>query len=98
MRLIRPPGRIEGGRVQLDGVSLLELPDEQMRRLRLAAIALVAQGAMNSLNPVVRVREQIVDAMRDHGEALSKQAASARVASLLGQVGLKPDIADRFPH
>jgi peptide/nickel transport system ATP-binding protein len=53
---------------------------------------------MNSLNPVIRVREQIVDAMRDHGEKLSKQAANARVASLLDQVGLKPEIAERFPH
>ena len=98
MRLIRPPGRIEGGRVQLDGINLLEVADEPMRRLRLAAIALVAQGAMNSLNPVVRVREQIIDGMRDHDEKLTKQAAAARVASLLDQVGLKPEIADRFPH
>ncbi|MCA1645833.1 MAG: ABC transporter ATP-binding protein [Chloroflexi bacterium] len=98
MRLIRPPGRVEGGRVQLDGVNLLEIADEPMRRLRLAAIALVAQGAMNSLNPVVRVREQIVDGMRDHDEKLTKEAAAARVASLLDQVGLKPEIADRFPH
>ena len=98
MRLIRPPGRIEGGRVQLDGINLLEIADEPMRRLRLAAIALVAQGAMNSLNPVVRVREQIIDGMRDHDEKLTKQAAAARVASLLDQVGLKPEIADRFPH
>ena len=44
------------------------LPEKEMRRLRLAAIALVAQGAMNSLNPVLRVRHQIVDALRDHGE------------------------------
>jgi peptide/nickel transport system ATP-binding protein len=98
MRLIRPPGQIEGGVVQLDGLNVLELADEQMRRLRLAAIALVAQGAMNSLNPVVRVREQVIDGMRDHGEKLTKQAAAARVASLLDQVGLKPDVADRFPH
>jgi len=98
MRLIRPPGKIEGGAIDLDGVNLLTVGDEAMRRLRLAAIALVAQGAMNSLNPVVRVREQIVDAMRDHGEKLSKQAANARVASLLDQVGLKPEVADRFPH
>jgi peptide/nickel transport system ATP-binding protein len=98
MRLIRPPGRIEGGQVQLDGVNLLALADEQMRRLRLAAIALVAQGAMNSLNPVVRVREQIIDGMRDHDEKLSKQAAAARIASLLEQVGLTPEVADRFPH
>jgi peptide/nickel transport system ATP-binding protein len=98
MRLIRPPGKIEGGKIQLESVSLLEVPDEQMRRLRLATIALVAQGAMNSLNPVVRVREQILDAMRDHDEKLSKQAAKERVASLLEQVGLRPEVADRFPH
>ena len=98
MRLIRAPGRIEGGSVRLDGVNLMEIPEEHMRRLRLAAIALVAQGAMNSLNPVIRVREQIVDAMRDHGESLSKQTANTRVTSLLDQVGLRPEIADRFPH
>ena len=98
MRLIRPPGTIKGGRVRLDGVDLLEVSEEHMRRLRLATIALVAQGAMNSLNPVIRVREQIVDAMRDHDERLSKQAASARVASLLDQVGLRAEVAERFPH
>jgi peptide/nickel transport system ATP-binding protein len=98
MRLIRPPGKIEGGSVRLDGVDLLQVPEDQMRRLRLATIALVAQGAMNSLNPVVRVREQLVDAMRDHGERLSKQAMNARVASLLDQVGLRPEVADRFAH
>ena len=98
MRLIRPPGTIKGGRVRLDGVDLLEVSEEHMRRLRLATIALVAQGAMNSLNPVVRVREQIVDAMRDHDERLSKQAANARVASLLDQVGLRAEVAERFPH
>jgi oligopeptide/dipeptide ABC transporter ATP-binding protein len=98
MRLIRPPGKVEGGSVLLDGVNILELPDEQMRRLRLAAIALVAQGAMNSLNPVIRVRQQLLDAMRDHGVKLSKAAARAHVASLLQQVGLEPEVADRFPH
>jgi peptide/nickel transport system ATP-binding protein len=98
MRLIRPPGKIEGGTVELDGVNVVDLPDEQMRRLRLAAIALVAQGAMNSLNPVIRVRRQILDAMRDHGVKLSKQAAGAHVTSLLQQVGLQPDVADRYPH
>jgi peptide/nickel transport system ATP-binding protein len=98
MRLIRPPGKIEGGSVRLAGVNLLDVPDEQMRRLRLATIALVTQGAMNSLNPVIRVREQIVDAMRDHDEHLSKGEANARVVSLLDQVGLRPEVAERFPH
>jgi peptide/nickel transport system ATP-binding protein len=98
MRMIRPPGKIEGGRVQLDGLDVLEIGEEPMRRLRLATIALVAQGAMNSLNPVVRVREQILDAMRDHDEKLSRRDGDARVASLLDQVGLRPDVAQRFPH
>jgi len=98
MRMIRPPGRIEGGTVTLDQVELLRVSDEQMRRLRLATIALVAQGAMNSLNPVTRVREQILDAMRDHDAKLSRRAANERVTSLLNQVGLAPEVADRFPH
>jgi peptide/nickel transport system ATP-binding protein len=98
MRLIRQPGEIEGGNVYLDGVSLLDLDGEGMRRLRLATIALVAQGAMNSLNPVVRVREQILDAMRDHDEKLTRAEGNARVASLLRQVGLGLEVASRFPH
>src|SRR6266571_195549 len=98
MRLIRAPGRIEGGSVRLDGVNLMEIPEEHMRRLRLASIALVAQGAMNSLNPVIRVREQIADAMRDHDEKMSRQEVDARITSLLDQVGLIKDIADRYPH
>jgi peptide/nickel transport system ATP-binding protein len=98
MRLIRPPGKIEGGQVYLDDVNVLELPEEEVRRLRLAAIALVAQGAMNSLNPVTRVREQILDALQDHGVKLSKQQADAKVASLLEQVGLRPSVANMYPH
>src|SRR5919107_6017697 len=72
MQLIRPPGKIEGGQVLIDGENLIGLSDEQMRQRRLAVIAMVAQGAMNSLNPVIRVRDQIVDALQDHGLRLSK--------------------------
>jgi peptide/nickel transport system ATP-binding protein len=98
MRLIKPPGRIEGGEALLDGVNLLALPEAEMRRLRLASIALVAQGAMNSLNPVIRVREQFADALRDHGETLSRSALDARIRDLLVKVGLKGDVADKYPH
>jgi oligopeptide/dipeptide ABC transporter ATP-binding protein len=98
LRLIRPPGQIDGGEVLLDGVDVLQLPDEQVRRIRLASLALVAQGAMNSLNPVLRVREQILDAIRDHNGRLNKKAAESRVHSLLNQVGLDASVADMFPH
>jgi len=98
LRMIKPPGRIDGGEVWLDDVALSGLGEEAMRRLRLAGIAMIPQGSMNSLNPVVRVREQIRDALADHGEHLSKRETAVRIAALLGQVGLQPEVADKFPH
>ena len=98
MRLIKPPGRIEGGQVILDGVSLLDLPEEKMRQMRLKEIALVAQGAMNSLNPVMRVRPQIEYALRDHDVKLSSSELSNRVDQLLEMVGLRRNVADFYPH
>jgi peptide/nickel transport system ATP-binding protein len=98
LRLIRPPGRIESGRVTLDGEDLLDLTEEEMRQVRLAKIALVAQGAMNSLNPVVRVRDQIRDGLKDHGVRLSGRAFEDRVRELLHSVGLRRDVGDMYPH
>src|SRR5215207_6329632 len=66
LRLIKPPGMIEQGQVLLNGRDLLALQEDEMRSVRLAELSMVAQGAMNSLNPVMRVRDQIVDAWSDH--------------------------------
>lgn len=98
LRLIRPPGRIDGGEVWLDGQKLSALSDDAMRRLRLAGIALVPQGSMNALNPVLRIRAQIADALGDHGMALTQRDLTARVRDLLGQVGLRPEVAEMYPH
>ena len=98
MRLIKPPGRIEAGTVLLDGQDLLALSDEEMRQHRLAEVALVAQGAMNSLNPVLRVRDQIADGLRDHGLDLPERKLDAAVADLLPRVGLRPEVARMYPH
>jgi peptide/nickel transport system ATP-binding protein len=98
MRLIRPPGCIESGQVLLDGVDILRLPDEEMRQLRLAKVAMVSQGAMNSLNPVIRVKKQILDGFSSHGVTIPKGEADQRIAELLAQVGLKPEAANMFPH
>jgi peptide/nickel transport system ATP-binding protein len=98
LRLIRPPGRIDGGEVWLDDTRLSSLPDDAMRRLRLAGIALVPQGSMNSLNPVLRIRAQIADALGDHGTTLSHREIDAHVRDLLGHVGLPPGVADMYPH
>jgi peptide/nickel transport system ATP-binding protein len=98
MRLIRPPGRIVEGRILLDGVDLLTLSDEQMRQRRLADVALVTQGAMNSLNPVIRIREQIADGLRSHGKQMSSRQVEAHIAGLLERVGLRPEVANMHPH
>ncbi len=98
LRLIRPPGRIDGGEVWLDDTRLSSLSDDAMRALRLAGIALVPQGSMNSLNPVLRIRAQIADALADHGMALSRHEVATRVRDLLGHVGLPPEVAEMYPH
>jgi peptide/nickel transport system ATP-binding protein len=98
MRLIRPPGKVEAGSIRLDGVDVLGLSETQMRRTRLGEIALVAQGAMNSLNPVMRVGDQITDALVDHKVPGSRKDYAARVASLFERVGLKRQDANRYPH
>ena len=101
MRLHKPPAMIAGGTVRLDGLSLLELDEEQMRQTRLRDIALVPQGAMNSLNPVYRVRDQIVDGIKHHtagGEMPNKSVMSERIVELLNSVGLDGNVADMYPH
>jgi peptide/nickel transport system ATP-binding protein len=98
MRLIRPPAHVEGGTINLAGIDILALSEEEMRKVRLAVIALITQGAMNSLNPVLRVRDQIYDALRDHDMKLSGNALEARVADLLNRVGLRREVAQMYPH
>lgn len=98
LRMIKPPGRIQGGAVYLDGTELSALDQEAIRRVRLAGIALVPQGSMNSLNPVMRIRAQIADALADHGVVLSKAELATRVADLLRRVGLRAEVADLYPH
>jgi peptide/nickel transport system ATP-binding protein len=88
LRLIKPPARVMGGEIWLDGKNILEMSEEKVRELRLAEISLVAQGSMNSLNPVMRVRDQFTDCFADHDIKLTKQELTERVRSLLAEVGL----------
>jgi peptide/nickel transport system ATP-binding protein len=98
LRLITPPGRLTGGRILLDGVDLMSLSEEEMRQVRLAKVALIPQGAMDSLNPVARVKDQFILAMRDHGEQATKQEILTRITQLLDWVGLGPHVANLYPH
>ena len=98
MRLIKPPGRIVDGSAVLDGTDLVSIPEEDVRRRRMTEISLIPQGAMNSLNPVARVRDQIIDGMKDHDANLSRDAYMARVYEVLESVDLDRDVAHMYPH
>jgi peptide/nickel transport system ATP-binding protein len=98
LRLIKPPGRIEAGEVWLAGTRLGDLDEDGMRALRLAGIALVPQGSMNSLNPVLRIGGQIGDALTEHGLPLTRGEAERRIAALLAEVGLPESVARMYPH
>ncbi|HET8523712.1 MAG TPA: ATP-binding cassette domain-containing protein, partial [Thermomicrobiales bacterium] len=98
LRLIKPPGRIVGGQIRLGHDEILSLPEREMRAVRMARIAFIPQGAMNSLNPVTRIKQQIIDAMRAHGLDGSKTDLERRVGDLLASVGLRRDVAERYPH
>jgi len=98
LRMIKPPGRIEAGEVWLDDLNLMTLSEEEMRRVRLARIAMIPQGSMNSLNPVMRIQQQIADALTDHGVGVPRRQMAERVRELLQSVGLRPEVANMFPH
>lgn len=98
MRLLQSPAVIEGGQVLLDGVDLLSLNEEGMRRARLADIALIPQGAMNSLNPMLKVGEQLRDAVTTHLDAESKADREARILGVLASVDLSANVIHAYPH
>jgi peptide/nickel transport system ATP-binding protein len=98
LRMIKPPGKIESGEIRLAGTDVMALSDAQLRQTRLAVIAMVAQGAMNSLNPVMRVGDQILDALRDHDVQGSTKELGERVGALFEMVGLPRGTANKFPH
>ncbi|WP_224815390.1 ABC transporter ATP-binding protein [Hasllibacter sp. MH4015] len=102
MRMLANPGFVASGEIHLnslDQTSVLDLDDEQMRRVRLRKISYIPQGAMNSLNPVMRVENQIWDAIVAHEGAMGQAELSARSATALDGVGLDPDVVGRlYPH
>ena len=98
MRMIKPPGRIESGRVVVAGTDLMSLTEEEMLRARLSRIAYIPQGAMNSLNPVMRVGAQMVDAIKAHEPRSSKADIEERSRQTLESVDLKRSVFEMYPH
>ncbi len=97
--LVDPPGRVVGGQILFEGRDLAELSAEEMRQLRGNRIAMIFQDPMVTLNPVLRIDTQMVEAILAH-ETVSRAAALERAREALGKVGIpSPDERLRaYPH
>jgi len=97
MRIVPPPGRIVGGEIRLEDENILEKDEDEMRKIRWKRISIIFQGAMNALNPVFRVGDQIKEAILLH-ENVSEREAENRVKRLFREVGLDPQRINDYPH
>ncbi len=102
LRLTQAPGYVAGGGIRFypqdqAPIDLLELSGAQLRAVRWRNLAYLPQGSMNSLNPVLRIREQFVDVIVEHS-GNSKREAQQMVPELLRRVNLEPYVARMYPH
>lgn len=98
LKLLPDNARISAGRVIFDGRDLLAMREDELRRYRGGRISLVLQAAMNSLDPVYRLEDQIVEAFEAHGLDGSRIENREMVAHLFQVVGLDPILMTRYPH
>ena len=98
LRLLPPGGKVVRGSVWFDGEDLLGLDGRALRSFRWTRLSLVFQGAMNALNPVRTVGDQIAEAIRLHAPTTSKQQAAKRAGELLERVGIPRQRAREYPH
>ncbi len=89
---------ISSGSIKLDGEELVTKTEKELRKIRWKGISIVFQGAMNSWNPVVKIGEQIREAIREHFPNTSKQENTDKIQKLFDIVGLDHSIMQRFPH
>jgi peptide/nickel transport system ATP-binding protein len=98
IRLLPVNAKITGGQIKLDGRNILDMPDSELRQsIRWKRISMIFQGAMNVLNPVHRIGDQVAEAILAH-DNMSKKEAWGRVLELLSLVGIDPSRARNYPH
>ncbi len=98
LKVLPPGGKIRGGKILFKGTDIVKLPEAEMRKVRWKGVSLVFQGAMNALNPVYKVGDQIVEAIKTHEPEMTAGDAKKRVEDLLQLVGIEPSRASNYPH
>ncbi len=97
LRILRPPAVIRGGQIIFSGEDVLKKSDNELEDFRWSKVSMVFQSAMNSLNPVISIGEQIDDVLLRHHKFTAKQARE-RSAELLKIVGIESARLKSFPH
>ena len=98
MRMLAEPGRVSNGTIMLGDTDVLALTEEEMRKTRLSRVSYIPQGAMNSLNPVMRVEAQIWDAIEAHEGHVPRAELKQRSDEVLESVRLPASTGRLFPH
>ncbi len=97
LRILRPPAVITGGQILFKDRDVLEMDSKALRSFRWRDVSMVFQSAMNALNPVMRIRDQIGDALMRRGK-VSRKSARDRAAELLAAVGIERSRLKAYPH
>jgi peptide/nickel transport system ATP-binding protein len=98
MGLLPTNGRVARGRILFEGEDLLQKSDEEIRKIRWKKIAMIFQAAMNALNPVKRVQDQIAEAIMTHDRDLGKEEALKQVEGLFQMVHIPKERMRDYPH
>lgn len=98
MQMLAEPGRVSGGSIDLNGTKILALDEQEMRLARLSRVAYIPQGAMNSLNPVMRIENQLWDGIVAHEGKTDRATLTARSGEALSSVGLPDRVGRLYPH
>jgi peptide/nickel transport system ATP-binding protein len=98
LKILPAGGHIRKGSILFQGQDLVPLSEGEMRKIRWKGISIVFQGAMNAMNPVYKVGNQIGEAIKLHEEGVTGADVNERVAKLLETVGIDPARADNYPH
>lgn len=98
LRILPSGGKIVNGKILFEEEDIVKLKEKQMREMRWKRMSIVFQGAMNALNPLFKVGDQIVEAIKTHEGKVKKKEAWERAEKLLETVGIEPSRATNYPH
>lgn len=99
LKILPSNGKIVGGKILVNGTDIVGLSEAEVRKnVRWKVISMVFQGAMNAMNPLYKIGDQIVEAIKLHESNVLRSEAKERTAKLLEMVGIDPGRADNYPH